>query len=229
MKNKLSIILVGVLIAVLLTIIFIALPKSANLTIAFVFSLVGTTLFTLSLLVIAHKPVKVLTTIPFALIAWVFLVLNLLLSALGVIFQNVVPPLLLGLLHGLLIVIFAIPVILISIGKRHIDKTDDKTNHAVRSIRTQLDELSSMKAKTTDMPNDIKGSVDKEIQKVYEALRYSDPLTPPGLEQYDTAISNGISEIKDALATGDLNMIQGKTRQAVLLINERNSAVRTNK
>ena len=62
-----------------------------------------------------------------------------------------------------------------------------------------------------------------EIKKVYEALRYSDPMSNPTLDDIEQEIDNGLKELKKAVTCNDITKVLTISANILLNIKERNS------
>ena len=67
--------------------------------------------------------------------------------------------------------------------------------------------------------NEIKS----EVKTVYEALKYSDPMSNPALDDIEQEINNSLNELKNAVTNNDSVKVAAITTQLLLLIKERNS------
>ncbi len=62
-----------------------------------------------------------------------------------------------------------------------------------------------------------------EAKKVYEALKYSDPMSNPALDDIEQEIDNGLKELKKAVTCNDSITVLSVTESLLLNIKERNS------
>lgn len=68
-----------------------------------------------------------------------------------------------------------------------------------------------------------------ECQKVYEALRYSDPVSNTSLNQIDLEISNRMNYFTKSINTDDVKKAEQLTVEIMQLISERNTKCKFNK
>ena len=68
-----------------------------------------------------------------------------------------------------------------------------------------------------------------ETKKVYEALRYSDYVSTPELIKIEVHIEDHLKQLKIAVESEDLEMVQTETNELLLLIKERNLKCKENK
>lgn len=66
-------------------------------------------------------------------------------------------------------------------------------------------------------------------KKVYEALKYSDPTSPPSLTSIEKEIDSGINELKSAVANDDTAKVVDIVQKLRLLIKERNNKCKMSK
>lgn len=59
-------------------------------------------------------------------------------------------------------------------------------------------------------------------KKVYEALRFSDPMSAPELESLEREISDGLNDLKQAVLSGDNKTVSIVSESLLLTIKERN-------
>ena len=62
-----------------------------------------------------------------------------------------------------------------------------------------------------------------ETKKVYEALKYSDPMSNPALEDIEQEIDKGLKELKNAVTCNDSAKALSVTASILLNVKERNS------
>ena len=62
-----------------------------------------------------------------------------------------------------------------------------------------------------------------EMKKVYEAIRYSDPMSSPALVGVEESIAKALESLKASVAENDLESAKAQANELALLIKERNS------
>lgn len=65
-------------------------------------------------------------------------------------------------------------------------------------------------------------AVKKECKKVWEAVRYSDPLSSPEFSEEENKISTKFAEFSEAVARDEQNKVAALAEDILLLVNERN-------
>lgn len=62
-----------------------------------------------------------------------------------------------------------------------------------------------------------------EAKKVYEAIRYSDPMSNDALANIENQIQNEFNVFADAVKNNDIDLAKSASYEFVILINNRNS------
>lgn len=62
----------------------------------------------------------------------------------------------------------------------------------------------------------------KECKKVYEVIRYADPMSHAALEEIESRIAAQFAAFSDAVKTDDLQVMQSAGEELILLVEERN-------
>ena len=60
------------------------------------------------------------------------------------------------------------------------------------------------------------------VNKVYEAVRYSDPMSNEALAGVEAQITLKVSELVDAIEKSDIELVKKTVREIVILLNDRN-------
>ena len=71
--------------------------------------------------------------------------------------------------------------------------------------------------------------IKEEVKKVYEGLRYSDYVSTPALIKIEVHIEDHLKQLRVAVDSEDLEMVQTEVNELLLLIKERNSICKANK
>ena len=94
---------------------------------------------------------------------------------------------------------------------------DEKVKTKTAFIRMAIVEAENILARATT--SEIKA----EVKKVYEALKYSDPMSNPALEDIEQEIDNDLKELKKAVTSNDSAKVLSVTASILLNVKERNS------
>ena len=69
----------------------------------------------------------------------------------------------------------------------------------------------------------------KQCKKVYEALRYSDPVSNAEIADIEQRIKEEFDILTDAVISDDLNLVESSAKEIIVLINERTSKLKLSK
>lgn len=64
--------------------------------------------------------------------------------------------------------------------------------------------------------------ISSELKNVYEAVKYSDPMSNDALAGVESQIALKISELSEGVEVADVNMVKTSAREVQILLNERN-------
>ena len=64
--------------------------------------------------------------------------------------------------------------------------------------------------------------ISAELKKVYDAVRFSDPMSSDALSSVESQITIKVSELTDSVEKGDVEEIKNLCKEIVILINDRN-------
>ena len=94
---------------------------------------------------------------------------------------------------------------------------DVKVKTKTAFIRMAIVEAENILARATT------AEIKAEAKKVYEALKYSDPMSNPALDDIEQEIDNDLKELKKAAMVGDVTKVLSVTASILLNVKERNS------
>lgn len=162
---------------------------------------------------------KLFYNIPLITISYTGLILMLIVGSLFMIIPAL--PVWLGIILCVLIFAFtAIAVIQSSTAADIVQQKEEK-------IRTRTSTIRNL---TTDTENLIyqaqNEAIRYECQKVFDALRYSDPMSSPELTEIEVNISGKLHELSDAVIKNDIDNAQKISNDLVILIGNRNRKCR---
>ena len=195
-------ILVGLLLGLMATAIYILLPKSAITNLAYATTLVGIVVFVLSILVLTQRTTRLPQDVVFPMAAWAYLSSNLLLTAVvggrDLVKLWSTPWPIFCIAHTLLLGFFTVRILVLSAGKEHIEQVGEAVAETITNWRLLLADLDAIKHRVpTAFPNDQR--VVKEMQAVFEAFRYSDPISKPAFSDLDRSLQAGVAELGRAM------------------------------
>jgi hypothetical protein len=165
----------------------------------------------------------------FPILAWQFLGLHALLSVavLGLsatgIWSAPWAVFLVG--HVILLGVFTLLVLATSAGKDEVDQTGESTRAKVSDWRMLLADLAAAREKVPkDHPD---GSVAlKAIASLHDALRYSDPMSNPALEPFETALRATVAELVAAVDSTRLAEVPVLADQIQVRLKDRNTRLK---
>lgn len=97
-------------------------------------------------------------------------------------------------------------------------------------VKTNTAFIKEMTVETQNLMNRAKAPKLKEYcKKVYEALRYSDPISKEQLTDIENRIREEFATFTDAVISDDLDITESSAKELITLIGERNSKVKTAK
>lgn len=215
---KFGAVLIALILALAATLLFVVLPDSANLTVAYVFCLIGVVMMAGGFLLADLKNVPA----SYALMGKTgrFLPLSLVVSLIVTVLEGlgifVISPLAHAVVQVILLAVCAIRLVQVFSGAAYIDKVEE----TVAAKRTPWVELTNRAQMLAAREQDAQAKA--ALKKVHEALRYADPM--------GVAASQSIEMRIEALllaAHGD--GCKAACEELLLLIQERNMIVKANK
>lgn len=170
-------------------------------------------------LIIAYKFVKEdshskrFLNIPLLSTGYISIVVSVVVGALFLIVP-ILPSWVGGILCSLVVAYFAIACVKASTASDIVTQIDEKVKAKTAFVRTATIELDGILARAM-------GDTQSEVKKVYEAIRYSDPMSTPELDSIESEISQNIKLLKEAVKSQSdtTNIIT----ELLLLIKERNN------
>ena len=95
-----------------------------------------------------------------------------------------------------------------------VDGKVKRKTYFIRSLTVEADVLVA-RAKSREMQ--------AECRKVYEVVRYSDPMSDEALQALETQIETKFSDLKEAVEKEDTQAVKANADEVVLLLGERNT------
>lgn len=160
---------------------------------------------------------KLFYNIPLITISYTGLIIMLVVGALAMAIPDL--PNWIGIIVCLIILAFtAIAVIKASAAAEIVGRIDEKT-------KTQTAFIKEMTIEAQNLMNRANAPKLKEYcKKVYEALRYSDPISKEQLADIENRIKEEFATFTDAVISDDLDLTESSTDELIILISERNSS-----
>jgi len=139
------------------------------------------------------------------------------------------------LVHFIVLGFFSIRFILLMMGKRHIDAVPDKARQGVMNVRMLCADIAALREKASMVDVRIRGSVLEDLDRLYEAVRHSDPMSNPGVRATEERIQEDIRRlaviVDSILIAPDTGADEftGEVGSILAMIKDRNNRVRLSK
>lgn len=164
----------------------------------------------------AENAKKFFYNLPLITVSYTGLILTLVLGGLCMAIPNV--PNWLGALVGAVVLVFtAVAVIKASAAAEIVEGVDQKVAEKTAFLRMAVADAEVILATARS------AEAKAECRKVYEALRYSDPMSADGLSEIEGRITVKLGELKAAVAADDAEKVKTAAEEVVSLIKERNA------
>ena len=223
-KNYIPIL--GILLAALAALLFVLLPVTANLVIAYVFWLIGIIFLIVSVYALGAKIKSLIMELPLFLKARGYLLMTAVISAVVLLLENLGVFTLPFALHlvaqvaALLVV--GISVTKLNLGKSHIESVGAKATDARSALMNLVADVNALKIKVDELPADIRSKVKKAVTDVSDALRYADPIGTPAVNELDGKIAAGVAELGRLVAAKRADEVLNRAKTLLAVIKERN-------
>lgn len=182
----------------------------AFITIAFIGNLICSFLFFKE-----ENKGKVFLNIPIIHLAYSALIVSLIVGAVAMAVPQI--PYWIGVIVDVLVLAFyAIAIVKVSAAANIVNDVEQKVKvqtFFIRSLTTDADSL--MASANSD-------EMKVETKKVYEAIRYSDPMSNNALASIENQIQNEFNVFADAVKNNDIDLAKSSANELVILINDRN-------
>lgn len=164
----------------------------------------------------AENAKKFFYNLPLITVSYTGLILTLVLGGLCMAIPDV--PNWLGAIVGAVVLAFtAVAVIKASAAADIVESVDQKVAEKTSFLRMATADAEFILASAKS------AEAKAECKKVYEALRYSDPMSSGALSEIEKKITAQIEELKSAVAADDAEKVKSAAEELMLLIKERNT------
>ena len=231
--KKQYVLILGVLLAALAALLFILLPITANLVIAYVFWLIGIAFLVISVYALGTKGKSLILELPLFLKARGYLILTAVISAIVLLLENLsvftlpFPLHLVAQVAALLVI--GIGVTKLNLGKSHIEAVGEKAAQARGALMTLVADVNALNGETEAMPADVRHKVKKAIADVSGALRFSDPMGTPAVRELDRKIADSVAALGRAVSAKQSDEVLNLAKALLEDIKERNERNRNAK
>lgn len=159
---------------------------------------------------------KVFLNIPIINLAYSALIVSLIVGAVAMAVPQI-PYWICVIVDVLVIAFYAIAIVKATAAADIVNDVEQKVKVKtlfIKSLTTDADSLMS-RASSDEMK--------AEAKKVYEAIRYSDPMSNDALANIENQIQNEFYVFADAVKNNDIDLAKSASYEFVILINNRNS------
>jgi hypothetical protein len=200
MDNNYKRLTAGFIIAVLvLTAIFLVLPKTGLVITAYLFSLLAPTFLLLMMWKLATgTKAHYITDAAFVIQATRYVVLNIACSTIFVVLEQLdmkISVAVLALFHIILIAVFTWRMLAMDAGQEQILVVEEKVRKYTFNWRMLTADVESIK---TNAPAEYH----KNIQEVIDKIRYADPMSCPEIAEYEEAIKDNVMLLEHKIQNG---------------------------
>lgn len=167
----------------------------------------------------ANTAEKLFYNISLIRISWTGLILTIVIGGLCMMIPNL--PNWVGIIACFLILGFnAIAVVKASFAADAVTEIDKKIKVQTFFIKSLTVDAEGLLARAET--DEIKA----ECKKVYEAVRYSDPMSNDALSSTESQITLKFAELADAVSNSNLEAVQKAAREVMILVDDRNKKCR---
>lgn len=157
--------------------------------------------------------------LPLITISWTGLILTLVFGGLCMV-VSIIPTWISIILCILVLGFNAIALVKAKMAADLVEATEEKVKTKTLFIRSLTVDAEGLLARAKS------DAVKAECKKVYEAIRYSDPMSNEGLASIEYTITGKFSDLSTAVAEDDEQAVAEKAREIVILIGDRNKKCR---
>ena len=160
---------------------------------------------------------------PILRVALLYLVAQLILSLVGMIVAAWVPA-------WIAVIVFVVLLAAALVGLIATDATRDELGRQDMKIKTDVSHMRALQSLSTSLVSQTDDpDVRKEVERLAEALRYSDPVSSAALADVEKELANCMDELQRAILENDKSGSIGICKKAVAVLAERNRLCKLNK
>lgn len=231
MKNNMTKIrgfLILILVAIVFSVVAFAIPFARNGVFwsSYIFTMVAILLQAYVFHVAFNKgePVKSkLYGFPIARIGVIYLIVQLITGILFMAFATVAPP-------WLAILVFVVILCLSAIGFIAADMVRDEVESQDAALIKNVSAMRTMQATTAMLANQCTNeAVKKELGKLAEEFRFSDPVSNDQTEELETQLTNMLIDLRTMVSNGQTEQVIALAASISSTLKERNFICKTNK
>ena len=225
--------LLGILLAALAALLFLLLPVTANLIVAYVFWMIGIAFLIVSVYALGAREKSLIMELPLFLKARGYLIVTAVISVTVLLLENLgaftVPFALHLVVQVAALLIVGVQVMILYLGKAHIEQVGANVAGARDALTSLISNVNALKDKAMVLPEDVRPKVMKAISDVSDALRYSDPISTGAVKAMDGKIASGVAELGTAMSAKQIEEALKCAETLLADIKERNERNKQNK
>lgn len=226
MKNKIRISSSGLIIALVLTAVFLILPKTSNVIVGYVASLIGVVGLWFVVMLMTKKNAHYPLDLVFVISMYKYLILQLVCSVIVIVLEllNVytLDYKIFIVVHIILLAIAVIRTMALGAGKEHIDQLEKKVRKQTFAWGMLVTDTEQIKQKIDHLSPEIQ----KEIETTCDEIRYSDPMSHKSLKEYDNDIKESIITLDKAVESWNDDKISKLCTTIKRQIKDRNNQLK---
>ena len=158
---------------------------------------------------------KLFYNIPLITISYSSLIVMIIVGSICMFFPNF--PKWLGILICLFVIVFEVIALMqAQTAATVVSEIDAKIKKKTFFIKSLIVDVDSILTRATTQ------EISSEIKTVYDAVRYSDPMSNEALSGVETQITLKISELTDCVEKADTDAVKKLCKEIIILINDRN-------
>jgi len=226
MNRKLRIIYIYLIVAAVLTAVFLLLPSVPNAVIGFVFGLIGVATLGAATSFAFKKNANYPFDAAFALLILRYFILQIVISAIVIVLELLdIYTLNSGIfivVHIILLAAAIIRSIVLGAGKKYIDDLDKKVKAQTFAWGMLVADTDQIREKIDHLSPEIQ----KEIETTCDEIRYSDPMGHKSLETYDNEIKESVITLDKAVESWNDDKISKLCTTIKRQIKDRNNQLK---
>ena len=163
---------------------------------------------------------KVFYHLPLITVSYTALILSFIFSALFVII-TIIPVWVEIIVYAVILAVTAISVIQAKAAAEIVSSVDTKIKEQTLFIKSLMVDAETLLARTKGKGT-TDGDMEESVTRVYEAVRYSDPMSNEALSGIEAQITIVFATLAEAVDGDDSNAVKKAADELVILLNDRN-------
>jgi hypothetical protein len=231
-KTKTLVIAIFIIILVAYSaLMWILAPQyTAEFIITYTFGLISIIWLACSITFLNDRPKNFPQNFAFVGTAWAYFIFELIISGavISILYANIsstVATIILIVVQIILFAIYAIRVLLLLLGKRHIETVGERAEAKVLNIRLMVADIDALIEQAPDFGDDAT-KAKKTLTEVRDTIRYSDPMSDDSLQETENEIKESIILLERAVGEKDAEGADRIAIQILRQIKNRNNKVK---